>query len=948
MRESELALALRAEISPERILTRPIDLVRYASDASAYLLRPVVVVLAASVADVQAVMRVARQFGVPLTFRAAGTSLSGQAQSDGILVEVQRHWRGLTIEDDGARVRVRPGTVAATVNTALHRYGTQLGPDPASIGSCTIGGIIANNASGMCCGVERNSYHTLESMTFVLPSGVAIDSADPTAADALAEQAPELVEGLTALRKRVLADDHLATRIRAKFAIKNTTGYSLNAFIDHEAPLDLLTHLMVGSEGTLGFVAEAVMRTVPAPSRRVTALLLFPDLAGACSAVADLDRSGATAIELMDVASLRAVERETAQVVDLAALHDDTTALLVEWRAEDDAALAAITTAGEKVISRLNLAGPPVIGTDAATIDRLWAIRKGLLASVGANRQAGTSVILEDVVFPADRLLVGTTALRALLVAYDYTGVIFGHARDGNLHFLVGEAVGRPEERARYASFMSDLVALVLRHEGSLKGEHGTGRNMAPFVEAEWGEAAYEVMTEVKRLVDPDGILNPGVVIATSSAAHVEHLKTIPVVDPETDRCVECGFCERACPSGDLTTTPRQRIVIRREVARLRSEDGDSAWLRSIERDSRLEVVDTCAVDGMCELSCPVGINTGQLVKRLRQEAHSGPRQRAGTSAARRFAGTERMARAGLRAGTALERWWGPGLPSRLSRLAAKPLARLDLVPEWVAGTPAPPARGLPTSDRAAAHAVYLPSCVNRIFGGPVGQAPDTMTVPEALTAIAERAGRPVWIPPDVSGTCCTTPWVSKGYRDGAQVMAERMIERLWAWTDGGRMPVISDASSCAGGLREMGSLLTGEAHGRHQKLVLLDSVDYVGELIDELHVAPAPAAALHPTCSTHRSGATPALESIVRRLASDVRISEPARCCGFGGDRGFLHPELTASATREMAAQVEPGMAYYLSSNRPCEIGLQQATGQPWQSYLIALERQSRPLRGR
>lgn len=944
MKESPLALALRAEIAPDRVLTRPIDLVRYAADASAYLLRPVVVVIAASVADVQAVLRIARRFNVPLTFRAAGTSLSGQSQTDGILVEVQRHWRGLTIEGYGARVRVLPGTVAATVNTALHRHGTQLGPDPASIGSCTVGGIIANNASGMCCGVAHNGYHTLESMTFVLASGVTIDSADPDSAGLLAAQAPELVEGLTALRKEVLADVDLATRIRTKFAIKNTTGYAINALVDFETPLDMLTHLMVGSEGTLGFVAEVVLRTVPAPSRRLTALLLFPDLGGACSAVAGLDASGAAAIELMDVASLRAVEDETAQVVDLATLNSDTTALLVEWRAADDASLATLTTSAERAIGELTLAAPAVVGSDAGTIDRLWAIRKGLLASVGAHRPGGTSVILEDIVFPAGELLAGTTALRALLDSYGYAGVIFGHARDGNLHFLVSEALGEPDQVARYAAFMADLVELVIGHGGSLKGEHGTGRNMAPFVEAEWGATAYALMCEIKRLADPHGILNPGSVIATSNAAHIEHLKSIPLVDPETDRCVECGFCERACPSGDLTATPRQRIVIRREVARLREEDAASPWLRSIEEDSRHDVVDTCAVDGMCELSCPVGINTGQLVKRLRQESHSAPRQRAGKAVARRFGSTERVARGGLRVGAALERWWGPALPSRLSRLAARPLARLDLVPQWIAGTPGPPARGLPSTDHAAAHAVYLPSCVNRIFGGPSGQPGDVPTVPEALTAVAARAGRPVWIPPDVNGTCCTTPWVSKGYRDGAQVMAERMIDRLWEWTHEGRLPVISDASSCAGGLREMAGLLSGEAYRRHARLTVLDSIEYVGALLGSLDIEPVSTVHLHPTCSTHRSGTSAALETIVSQLATDVRTSEPARCCGFGGDRGFLHPELTASATREMAARVEPGLPYYLSSNRPCEIGMQQATGQPWQSYLIALERQSRP----
>lgn len=401
-------------------------------------------------------------------------------------------------------------------------------------------------------------------------------------------------------------------------------------------------------------------------------------------------------------------------------------------------------------------------------------------------------------------------------------------------------------------------------------------------------------------------------------------------------------LCERVCPSADLTASPRQRIVIRREIERLRTDGRQPALLRSLEQDSRYDVVDTCAVDGLCELACPVDINTGQLVKRLREERHSAPRQRIGTALARHYGTVERLARAGLAVGTSLERLLGLSVQARLTRLAARPLARLDLVPQWIGGTP-PARRTLPSSDREGAHAVYLPSCVNRIFGGPDGPT-DTPTVPEALRAVAERAGRPVWIPPAVQGICCSTPWVSKGYRRGAEVMAERVVDRLWEWTDRGRLPVVTDATSCAGGLRELPSLLSELSRARHQRLTVLDSVEYVANLLDQLVVRRVPSVSLHATCSVQKAGTEAQLTSIVGRLADQVHRTDPAGCCGFGGDRGFLHPELTESATRELAARVAPGHSYYLSSNRPCEIGLQQATGQAWQSYLIALEQQSRP----
>ncbi|MFZ2502837.1 MAG: FAD-binding and (Fe-S)-binding domain-containing protein, partial [Nocardioides sp.] len=609
---------LRERIAAERVLDDALSLTKYAADASAYLIRPQAVVLAKDVADIRAVFEVSSATGTPLAFRAAGTSLSGQSQTEGILVEVQRHWRGITVEDGGARIRLRPGTVGAVANTALSRYGVEIGPDPASISACTIGGIVANNSSGMCCGVERNAYHTLESLTFVLADGTSIDSASPEADRDFDRAAPELARGLLQLREEILGDPDLRAAIERKYRLKNTTGYGINAFVDYDTPLGIFTHLLVGSEGTLAFVAEVVLRTIPLEPHRRTALLLYADLPTACAAVAALDASGARAIELMDGPALLSA---TAALGDAAALiTPDTTGLLVEWRAETAEQLAAMLPSAQAVVDEQRLITPAPLHADPAIAATLWSIRKGMLPTIGGSRPAGSSIILEDVVFPPEALAPGTADLRALLDRHGYAGVIFGHAKDGNLHFLVSADFGHPQAADRYAAFMADLVDLVTRHGGALKGEHGTGRNMAPFVEAEWGPHATEVMARLKRLADPAGILNPGTIVSTSPTSHVENLKGTPIADPEIDACVECGFCERGCPSGDLTTTPRQRIVIRRRLADLEATAPESPEIPALLDALDYQVIDTCAADGMCQLACPVGINTGGLVKRLRAE----------------------------------------------------------------------------------------------------------------------------------------------------------------------------------------------------------------------------------------------------------------------------------------------------------------------------------------
>jgi D-lactate dehydrogenase len=929
----ELLDALEAA-APGRVTDRTSARLAKAHDASHYLLVPELVVTATDADQIAALLRACGSLRAPLTFRSGGTSLSGQAGSDSVLVDTRRQFRAITVLDHGARVRVQPGATVRAVNNRLAAYGTRLGPDPASETACTIGGVVANNSSGMACGTELNTYRTLESAVLVLASGTVIDTGAVDAEQRLAQLEPDLHQGLLGLRDRVRSNPSSVRVIEKQFAMKNTMGYGVNAFLDFDRSVDILAHLVIGSEGTLAFVAEATFRTVPVRVHAATGLVVFDDLHRAARALPDLVAAGFATIELMDATSLRVSQKDPRAPAVLARLEVDAhAALLVEHQEHDAEALASRVSKSSGVLNNFTLSAPPQLTSDPSGRAALWHLRKGLYATVAGNRPTGTTALLEDIAVPVGHLADVCEGLVDLFRQHAYQdSVIFGHAKDGNLHFLLNERFDRPELLDRYLAFTDDMVDMVLGAGGTLKAEHGTGRIMAPFVRRQYGDELYDVMVHVKRLFDPSGILNPGVVISDDPHAHVRHLKTTPTVEEEVDRCVECGFCEPVCPSKDLTLTPRTRIVLRREIAKARAR-GDEAVVEQLEADYDYEGLDTCAADGMCQTACPVLIDTGSLVTRLRAERQPATVQRAWRSAARHWKGFSRGGSLALSAAARMP----SVLPVRTSAAARRVLGE-ENVPAW---TPDLPRGGKPRSRLAATVAtpvaVHFAACVGSMFDSP---QPDGGAA-AAFATLCRRAGVAVTLPPGIDSLCCTTPWKSKGLTDGHNTMRVRVLSALWEATDHGRLPVVSEASSCTEGLER----LLGP-QGDFPGIQVVDALTFtVTELLPRL---PQPTkvrtAALHPTCSTTRLGITDALTTIASALAAHVDVPQDWGCCAFAGDRGMLHPELTASATAAEAAEVnQQTYDLYLSSNRTCEIGLSRATGMKYEHALQALERATR-----
>jgi D-lactate dehydrogenase len=933
-------------LAPERVLSRPIDLLGRSVDASIYRLIPLAVVRPRDVAEVQGLLEYARRRGRHLTFRAGGTSLSGQAVTDDILVELAPFWKGVRVLDGGARVWCQPGVVAGYVNRLLAPLGRRLGPDPASIDAAMMGGIVANNSSGMCCGVAQNSYHTLRSMVLVLADGTIVDTSRADADAVLRRERPPLHATLLSLRDRVRADPVLSARIRRKFARKNTTGYSLNAFLDHEAPAEILARLMVGSEGTLGFLAEMTLDTVPEPPARATGLLFFGELQEAGAAVAPLAAAGAAALEIMDAGSLRSQAEDRAYPF---ALGDLTAALLVEFREADPAALREAVARGHAALAPFRLLAPAEFTTDAAERDRHWQLRKGLFPSVGGMRPPGTAVVIEDVVVPVERLAEATLDLRALFERHGFPeAIVFGHARDGNLHFVFAQDFQDKAALARYGAFMRDMVDLVVgKYDGAIKAEHGSGRNMAPFVRDEWGDAAYGLMREVKRLLDPDGILNPGVLLNDDPEVHLKDLKPLPPISPLADRCIECGFCEPRCPSRDLTLTPRQRIVVTREVVRLGALRTPEAreWRESLLADFAYEGDATCAKDSMCQTSCPVKIDTGALVKEMRASSQGAAARALASFLAGHYDAVAVAARAGLRVAALLR-----GLPGGAGLLSAATAALHRAAPSAVPhiardmDLPRPaPRLPPPRPPRGRRRVVYFPSCLTRIVGPLPGEG---ATPPAAaMLDVLDAAGLDAAYPDGVAGLCCGMPFASKAFAPAARRAASRTAEALWTASAGGRDTVVTDASPCAGTLQD---LAVGPLAREGRPLRVLDFASFwASEVLPLLGDPPRRpgTAVLHPTCTLVRMRGLPDLLRVARAHSADVVVPAGAECCGFAGDRGFLVPELTRSATAPEAAEVralagQPGVGFY-STCRTCEIGMSRAVGREYRS-LVHLVREA------
>ena len=931
---------IASEIEKSRIYDDELRRLAWGTDAGFYRLVPELVIRSRTEQEVSSVLKAASRHKVPVTFRAAGTSLSGQAVSDSVLVVAGKHWEKMSTEDDGQTVRLQPGVVGAAVNQFLKQYGRKFGPDPASIKSAMVGGIVMNNASGMSCGTWANSDRMLLSARIVLVDGTVLDTADPKSRDSFRQSHPEIISRIEALRDEVLADKELSDRIKHKYSIKNVTGLNLLPLITFSDPFDIILHLMVGSEGTLGFLSEVTMNTLKIAPLQANAMVYFKDMAEAARAVIAMRPLGVSAAEMLDKRSLASVN---------AGEIEGLTAVLTMVEAESQHLLAEKVKTVTDVLKGFETYGDVTFTTDPEEYGRYWAIRSGIFPTVGGMRRPGTTCLIEDVAFHVEDLAEAVTDLSELLDRHGYDdSCIYGHALEGNFHFIINQSFDSEKEIRRYKDMINDVGELVVRkYDGSLKAEHGTGRNMAPYVEYEWGSRAFEVMKRIKDIFDPENILNPGVIFNDDPECCFKNFKALPLLRPgegapeETEqaylklnKCIECGFCEVNCVSCGFTMSSRTRIVLQREIARLKQSGDDPELLRRLQKQYSYQGEQTCAGDGLCSMSCPMGINVGDLTHEVRRQNHGKTAEKVGEIAADNFHGVKTALRGVLH----LADFGHSVLGDKAMGTVAKGLHAAGL-PLW---TPSMPkaynaAKHLPESEECQLKVVYFPSCLNQTMG--MDKASKGMKpLAEEMTQLLQKAGYQVIYPKNMDSLCCGTIWESKGLPEIAEKKTRQLEDALWEASEHGKYPVVCDQSPC---LHRMKQHIT--------KVELYEAAEFVWKFLkDRLEFTQTDTPiALHLTCSTKLMKIDKVVHDLACLCSGNVLVPQGVGCCGFAGDKGMTHPELNAYALRKLRSQIQAnGIEVGYSNSRTCEIGLQTNSGIPYRSIIYMVNSCTEPKR--
>ncbi len=906
----------------------------YGTDASFYRLTPKIVIKTNTPKEVVSILKLSSSMKLSVTFRAAGTSLSGQAITDSILVVTSRNFRDFRLSEDKSLISLQPSITGQEANNILAPFSKKIGPDPASINAAMIGGIAANNASGMCCGISQNSYKTLKSMRLIFNDGSRLDTACKNSKEEFRKTHETFLNDLKKIAIDTVNNEELKAKIKKKFKIKNTCGYSLNALIDFEDEFEILQHLIIGSEGTLAFIEEITYETVEDLKDKASALIYFKDVKEACTAVTKLKLAKedkkivVDAVELMDRAGLRSIENDPSMPEYIKGFDKNVTALLVETRAKDQESLDTQISELEKLLEEFEVKRDIYFTKDVNEYTLYWKIRKGLFPAVGAVRETGTTVIIEDVAYPIEVLAQATLELQELFKKHKYNeALIFGHALEGNFHFVFTQDFSIKSEVKRYDEFMNDVVnSVALKYQGSLKAEHGTGRNMAAFVEVEWGKTAYSMMKIIKNLFDPNELLNPGVIINDDHEAHLKNLKSMPKTNELVDKCIECGFCEPSCPSNELTLTPRQRIVANREISRLESI-GEYKEAKEYRDLYQYDGIETCATCSLCSTACPVKIDTGSLTKHLRAEQVTKNEDKIANTVANNFSNTLKGMRFGLTSANITHKILGTPSMQTIT----------DTLREWTKGKIPKWSPYLPTSTNINTRfeqkvsnkkIVYFPSCITRSMG-----RSSKSTVDEELfdltVKLLKKAGFQILFPNNLSNLCCGMPFSSKGFNKQGKQKADELEHELQEMSNFGEYPILCDTSPCTKKMLESMS----------NKLAIYEPIEFALEFLTKnLNFKQIEEAiTIHTTCSSRKMGLNDKFIKLAKMCSSNVIIPTDVKCCGFAGDRGFNFPELNTSALRFLEENVKEAK-YAFSTSKTCEIGLSEHSNLDYNSifYLV------------
>ncbi|MEN9390840.1 MAG: hypothetical protein RL017_137 [Pseudomonadota bacterium] len=898
MQVSLIKKELEQFITQTRVIDDEFLRYAYSTDASLYRIIPQLVVIVETNSEVQFIISLAHKFKFSITFRAAGTSLSGQALSEEVLVILSpNYWQEYKIYNNGQQIALEPGIIGAQANLLLKPFAMKIGPDPASIASCKIGGIVANNSSGMCCGTKHNSYKTIASMKIILANGTTLNTNDSKSCEAFKHNNPQIIAELLNIREVIQENKQLSAFIQDKFSIKSTSGYSLNAFIDFADPIKILEHLLVGSEGTLGFISQVTYNCVEDSQFKAVSLIFCDSL----TQIIDLSLkfpqdSFIDAMELLDVHSLAALQKITIAHKYLPNIGEDTSAILVELAAASEEQLLAKIETLQNIINNHLILHQIKFTQDSIIYNELWDIRKGIVSIVGAERVKNSFFIIEDIAVKINLLASFIFDLRLLLQQFNFNNVaIFGHILAGNVHFVLTPVITNADQLQHFTDFMHQFCQLVVnKYNGSLKAEHGSGRNMAPFVNLEWGDECYALMWRIKKILDPALIFNPNVKLTNDDLLHTHNIKPLYPVESNVDNCIECGFCESVCPSNGLTLTPRQRITTYRKMMH---HSTSKATKKLFSQRFQYYAIDTCATTSLCKTKCPVGIDTGALILSLKFR----PRKWALSVSNFLFFSKYKLKLVNYLT-TLVGKQPIYNASTKLHRI-------IPLVPVYLPTTPAVQSINFnyvkfkPKNIDKDKVLLYFPGCNNRIFAAT--QSDDTQVT--ALAQIMAKLGYRVIYPQQLNDLCCGQIYTSKGMPELAHQQAQRVIEVMQQYN----YPLVVDNSSCFYAL------------AKHQGINIIDEVEFIHQHLDQLALSKHyTQIAVYIDCSSRHLKNENKVYEIVNKCCTNIVTPLNNACCGFAGDKGFTTPELNANSLIRLNDQIA-NCDIGVTMNRSCQIGL-------------------------
>ena len=994
------------EFLGERIFSDYARRFAYGIDASCYRYIPKLVVWAKNEREIRRLFALSQKYNIALTFRASGTSLSGQACSDTVLVVANEFWKNIALKFDEKKSNTKTntksnadsndfnsnamqkiptsiicecGVIGADANAVLKPYKRKIGPDPATINNALIGGIFSNNSSGMCCGVKQNSYQTIKSIRVILgdlspsqnqnndtknaihsPKSIILDTSDDAKeGENLAHfiaSYPHIAKSLLDLRDEILSDRELCAMIKRKFAIKNTTGYSLNALIDFSDIKDILNHIFIGAEGTLGFISRVEYECVQDYAHKACALLFYENLTLASEAVKILATNDniVSAAEIMDYACLMRAASLEGMPSEVARVKEGNCAILVQLEEDLLEKLQSNIATIKNALSPIKSLFGVRFSFEAKEQESWWKIRKALLPLSASSRPSGATVITEDICFDIEHFATGIQNIQNLFAQYKYEGIIFGHALSGNVHFIITPLLKNNAEITRFGSFMEDLAKMVANLNGSIKAEHGTGRMVAPFVELEWGEKAYKINQKIKQIFDSRNLINPDVIITNDKHIHLKNLKPASenVIEDYLDACMECGFCEKICPSKHLSLTPRQRIALYREIKRLKFMRKKTAnqkrEYKELKNAYKYLGEQTCATCSMCATLCPLEIDTAKIALKLSAKR------------AKKEGGFLGFITKNLSKNIALMTSLAQNLTSFSNALqdifGRKNMHSLTRALHTVIGTPLLP-QNMPKSNEKRlfsniqnqnpnGEVVYFTSCLNRIFAPKTPKDLERVfdfaksldrPLQEVFESLCKKAKFDLYYPKNIQNLCCGKAY--KNHKNEGKELAKKAYFALKEASQNGKIPIVCDHSACS--LEMLKQIKDFEAQEKLAKrdieainpLRFYDLPAFVNEhLLPHLEIAPYEIHIKRENGNTGKNNAqTNAQErrekiaiyahcgsrslsvksykweesifSLANACGAEIVQDLQVKCCGFAGNKGFITPSLNESALKYFGA---------------------------------------------